>query len=120
MKFLNQPFASMQCAQTCLAMILDMSVEDVCNEMDEHWSTSFEYDTEPYLNGKGYKTSLVKTRNLKFEDVPNHSLIRICRPDESGHVLIKYEDKYYDPAIGIIEKPIGHFKVTHYITYKKE
>lgn len=120
MKFLNQPFRSMMCAQTCLAMILDKTVEEVCNDMNEHWSTSFEYDTLPYLESKGYEARCIKSRNLTFDEIPNDSLVRICRPDESGHVMIKHNDKYYDPAIGIIEQPIGHFRVTHYITYKKQ
>ncbi len=117
-KFLNQPYCSKKCGQTCLAMITGKTLEQVCSELDKYWETSISDDLQPYLENNGYKTKLVKSNKLTFEDSPNNSIIRMCFENGSGHFIVKANNKYYEPTRGIIEQLIGHFRVTHYLSFE--
>lgn len=116
--FVAQPFHSMQCGQACLAMITGKSIEKICNELGKHWSTSIDSDMMPYLTNLGFKTRLVKGSDIDFTEVPNNSIIRIAYPNEKGHFIIKNNDKFYDPSIGVLTQILANRKITHYLTYK--
>lgn len=120
MNFITQPYRSMQCGQTCLAMITGKNVDEICEELGKHWSTSIDTDLMSYLNRSQYKTRLVKGSCITFEEIPNNSIIRLCYPSESGHFIVKTKGKYYDPSVGIIEEIKAHVKITHYLTFEEK
>lgn len=118
MNFIQQPYKSNHCGQTCLAMITSKTVEQVCNELSEEGTTHIETHLQPYLNTNDYKTRLVKGNSISFEEVPNQSIIRLCYPSGGGHFIIKLNGKYLDPQIGLIDKiMINYVKITHYLTF---
>ena len=80
MNFKAQPYLSKQCGQTCIAMIIGKSVEDVCSEMEKEYTTNIYTDLQNCLNNNGYKT-FVAYGDFQFSEVPNNSIIRLNKPD---------------------------------------
>lgn len=119
-KFIPQPYKSMQCGQTCLAMITGKTIDEICDELGKKWTTYVQSDIQNYLDRNGYKTRLIQGKNISFDEVPNNSIIRVCFPSENGHVVVKHENKYYDPAVGIIDQMLAYVEITHYLTFEKK
>lgn len=118
--FKEQPYKSMQCGQTCLSMITGKSIDEICEELGKFWTTHLDSDLQSFLERNGYKTKLVGSGKIEFDEIPNDSLVRICFPSGNGHIIIKHDDKYYDPSVGIVQQMLAYVRVTHYLTFKKE
>lgn len=118
-KFIPQPYNSKLCGQTCLSMITKESIEDICKDIGKDWDTDVFLDWMPYLNRKGYRTRIIHGKDISFNEVPNGSIIRITRINNTSHAILKHNDKYYDPLIGIIDEFLNHDKITHYLTFNK-
>ena len=55
-----------------------------------------------------------------YIEVPNNSIIRLKKPDSSGHFVLKTsEGKLFDPSVGIVEKYLNHTTISHYLNFKK-
>ncbi|WP_299681095.1 hypothetical protein [uncultured Tenacibaculum sp.] len=120
MNFKAQPYLSKQCGQTCVAMITGKSIEDVCNEINKEYTTNIYTDLQKYLNNNGYKT-FVAYGDFQFSEVPNNSIIRLNKPDDSGHFVVKNENGIiYDPSVGIVQKYMSYYTITHYLKFEKE
>lgn len=117
-KFIPQPYLSKQCGQTCLSMITGEDIENICKEIDNYYTTNIYTNLQEYLN-KDFKT-LVAYGKFNMEEVPNNSIVRLNKPDNSGHFILKTEEgKLFDPSVGIVEKYLNHTTITHYLTFKK-
>lgn len=117
--FIEQPYHSQKCGQTCLAMITGISIDEICREIGKDWLTSLDGDLQSFLNKKGYETRMISGKNLKFKEIKNNSIIRVCYPNGNGHFVIKSANKIYDPSVGIIQEMIAYIKITHYLTFEK-
>ncbi|TDQ22760.1 hypothetical protein [Tenacibaculum caenipelagi] len=118
-EFKAQPYLSKKCGQTCLAMITGKSIEEICKELGKEYYTNIVNDLQAYLEENGYKT-LLSNGSFEVKNVPNNSIIRLEKLDESGHFIIKNEiGKIYDPNIGIVEKYMNDTKITHYLNFVK-
>ncbi len=118
MKYKKQPYKSKQCGQACLAMILDKTVKEVCKELNKYKTTSLYDDVAAMLEKSGYKVTKHEGV-VPLSDIPNNSVIRIKFPSDNFHFAVKYGDKYYDPAIGVVSEYNDYRKITHYINYSK-
>lgn len=119
-EFKAQPYLSKKCGQTCLAMITGKEVNEICKELEKEYYTSITPDLQNYLESNGYKT-ILSTGNFDFNDVPKDSIIRLQKPDGSGHFVLKNTDgKVYDPNIGIVEKYMSYYEISHYLNYEKK
>lgn len=117
-EYKQQRYRSKQCGQTCLAMVTGKDVKEVCKDMNKYRSTQLYGDLDKYLKREGYEV----TRHsgvVNPDEVPNNSIIRFVFPNGGGHFVVKSEDKYYDPAIGVVLEFNDYRKITHYINYKK-
>lgn len=121
MKMIIQPYGSMRCGQTCLAMVTDSTVDEVCKEMDKYEETLVLTDISHHLHKKGYFTRhIYNNSELTFDDIPDNSIIRGVNRNGRGHYVVKHKGKYYDPAIGIVEEYLNEFRPTNYIEYRCE
>ena len=119
-KFQAQPFRSTQCGQTCVAMITGNSIEEVCKKMEKQYYTNLQTDLKKYLDSNGYKT-LLCVGEVKINEVPNNSIIRFNKPDETGHFALKNEiGEIYDPAVGIVKAYLNHYTISHYLQFEKK
>ena len=118
-KFIEQPYHSQKCGQTCLSMITGKSIEEICKILGKDWLTSLDNDIQTYLDRNGYCTQLISSKNLSFKETPNNSIIRVCYPNGNGHFVLKLNDKIYDPSVGIIYQMLAYIKITHYLTFEK-
>ncbi|PKH52417.1 hypothetical protein CXF68_17720 [Tenacibaculum sp. Bg11-29] len=117
--FIEQPYHSQKCGQTCLSMITGKSIDKICKYLGKDWLTSIESDLQNFLNRNGYKTRLISGKNLAFKEVTNNSIVRVCYPNGSGHFVLKTDNKIFDPSVGIIFKMLAYVKITHYLTFEK-
>lgn len=117
--FIEQPYHSQKCGQTCLSMITGSSIDEICKSLGKDWLTSIESDLQHFLNSNGYSTRLTSGRNLQFKEVANNSIIRVCYPNGNGHFVLKKDNKIFDPSVGIIEEMLAYVKITHYLTFEK-
>ncbi|WP_299106057.1 hypothetical protein [uncultured Tenacibaculum sp.] len=101
-------------------MITGQSVEEICKEIGENWSTNIYDNLMPYLSNKGFKSRVTKGVDITFDEVPNDSIVLFLYPNEKGHFVLKHDGKYYDPAIGIVEQYLAHRKVTSYLKFEKK
>lgn len=121
MKYLKQPYRSKKCGQTCLAMILNKSIDEVCKMLNNKYrSTCIYKDLAVCLELNGYKVTKHYKRGLKQEEIPNNSVIRVQFPNKNGHFIVKVDNEYYDPSVGIVKYLNEDRLITHYINYEKQ
>ncbi|CAM1374369.1 Protein of unknown function [Tenacibaculum litopenaei] len=119
-QFIPQPFRSVQCGQTCLAMIVGKTVEEVCNSLGRIYYTNLNPDLKSFLQDNGYRT-LMATGPFEISEVPSHSIMRMEKPDTSGHFVIKIDEKkVFDPAVGVVSEYLNHYKISHYLSFWKD
>ena len=119
MKFKSQPYLSKQCGQSCIAMITGKKIKKICKEIGKEYTTDIYGDLKPYLDKNGYTTSITYG-SIEINEVPNNSIIRLKKPDNSGHFVLKTtEGKIYDPSIGIVEKYMNQTTISHYLNFQK-
>lgn len=120
-QFKAQPYLSKKCGQTVLAMITGNSIEEVCKEIDKKYTTGIYTDLKPYLDNKGYKTTITYGEEVNINEVPNNSIIRFKKPDESGHFVLKNEiGEIYDPAVGVVKAYLNHYTISHHLRFEKK
>lgn len=116
----QQRYRSKQCGQACLAMILDISIDEAIKLLNnKKKSTSLYDDLAVALERHDFEVGK-STGEVDWDEVPDNSIIRVVFPTKAGHFIIKHRGKYYDPAIGIVEGYNDYRKITHYITFKKK
>lgn len=116
----QQRYRSKQCGQTCLAMILGISIDEAIKLLNnKKRSTSLYKDIAVALERQGFEVEK-HTGQIEWDEVPNNSIVRVVFPNKAAHFIIKHDDRYYDPAIGIVERYNDYRKITHYIKFRKE
>ncbi|XRE42359.1 hypothetical protein ACIVBQ_000563 [Tenacibaculum discolor] len=118
LEFKAQLYLSKKCGQTCLAMITGKEVDEICKELSKDYYTNLTSDLQTYLENSGFKTTLY-TGPFDFTDILSNSVIRLQKPDGSGHFVLKNTDgKIYDPKIGVVEKYMSYYTITHYLNFE--
>lgn len=116
MKYISQPRGAVTCGQTVLAMIFNMTIAEVCDLMGKHGRTRNKHLQE-FLLTRGCTS--VYSRAKTFEEIPNGSIVKIGFKGYSDtHWVLKDDNKYYDPDIGILHQyntdfiePISYMQV---------
>ncbi len=117
-KHITQPYLSKKCGQACLAMITGKSVEEISKELKKEYTTNIREDLQKYLEDNGFVTEL-KQGCIKMKEIPKNSIVRLNKPDNSGHFIIKNEvGKLLDPNVGTVEEySQDRYTITHYLTF---
>lgn len=121
MKYKSQPYLSKQCGQTCLAMITGKSIKKICKALDNNYTTNIYTDLQEYLNDNGYRALVIYDKDgIKWNEVPNSSIIRLKKPCGGGHYIVKHNNEFYDPATGIVKVFKKDYTISHYLTYENK
>lgn len=84
------------CGQGCVAMLAGVSIEEVITLMKAKTSLSKVIEALDYY---GIRHSDKMVYKLKKDQ----KLPKCCIINTSGHLILFYDGKYYDPSIGILE-----------------
>ena len=84
------------CGQTVVAMLSGVSIEEVTKLIGSQSSMSKVIEALDYF---GISHSSKMIYNLK----ENTNLPKCCIVNTKGHLMVFYEDKYYDPYAGILD-----------------
>ena len=99
--YIRQPKGSGLCGQSCLAMILGVSLERAI-ELIGHASKRGSKFSEhrKVLIEQGYKLGEVtKADNRKKYELPDFAYVRIAFGSrKTGHAVLHYKGKFYDPG----------------------
>ena len=74
MKYIRQPENSKLCGQTCLAMIINSTIEDICEIMEKKKGT---YNKDIYKVLDKYNIKYRYKRNNKLENLPELAIVKI-------------------------------------------
>ena len=99
--YIRQPKGSGLCGQSCLAMILGVSLEraiEILGHAKKGGSTFSEH--RKVLIEQGYKLGEVtKVDNRKKHELPDFAYVRIAFGSRrTGHAVLHYKGKFYDPG----------------------
>ena len=117
---ISQPYHSKQCGQSCLAMITGKSLNQICKDLGKYWETHIVDDLQKYLDKNGFSTKLVNAIGMKFEDIPDNSLVSFKYQNGTTHSVVKYRNEYYDPDIGVVKYYDDKVMLFSYIKFKRE
>jgi hypothetical protein len=102
-KYKNQPPYSMMCGQTVLAMVLDVEILDICFILNKHNQGTMNKDIYKVLDKFNIKYKYKRCKD--FNLIPNKAIVKLgYYRSKDTHWILKFNDKYYDPSIGIIEQ----------------
>lgn len=129
-KHRKQPYPSNQCGQTCVAMILGMSIESAVVLIGKTGSTQTK-DLSSVLNQYGFECDDRLTRISKKHGIPDFCILKLTVDNRhSGHwVLWNGETKtYHDPSYDFTmsqETYEGHLKydnarITSFLEVRKK
>jgi hypothetical protein len=106
MKQLHQPIESYTCGQTCLAMILDISLESACLIVGHNHCTNVD-ELARALNMCGFKNSGKLERVRKNKQFPKLCIIRSkVINGKKGHWMVYSNGVEYDPFPVAYDKTI--------------
>ncbi|CAL2094701.1 hypothetical protein [Tenacibaculum sp. 190524A02b] len=117
--FVKQGYLTKQCGQACLSMVTREPKEMIVKNLDKEYYTGIHDDLQKYLDERNYKT-LLAVGNFQMEEVPNNSIVRLKKPDNTGHFILKDENGLLlDPNVGIVKLYLNDYKVSHYLKFEK-
>lgn len=96
--FIPQPTMS-TCGQACIAMLADVSVDEVCKVMGNDSTTTYE-NLISALDYYGFRHRLRKDHPAVLPDI---CLLQIQFP-EYGHGILYFKGKFYDPEFGVMDE----------------
>lgn len=97
MRHIQQPIGSNLCGQTCIAMILDTTIEAVCHEMGKRGKTRTK-DLVRVLRRHGYDVPdrLIRQRQ---NNLPRYAIVKAVCPTRKSqsHWMVIWNHWLYDP-----------------------
>lgn len=119
---LYQPSGSNLCGQTCVAMLVDVSIDAVCQVMGKRGCTRT-IDIQRALIFYGYDVQDVVTGLKPDALLPDDAIVNWHWPKQSrGHWLLRFQGRTYDPD-GIPPRPNMRVRpggwVSKYIAFRK-
>ncbi len=114
MELVIQP-TSETCGQACIAMITSKDIEEVIKDMKTNRSTSIGQLIE-ILDFYGVKHAEKNTRISKKNPVPyEYSILTVHTNAGYTHWTLLYDNKYYDPELGLIDGEYTYGKITSFL-----
>jgi len=86
-----------QCGQACVAMLSGVAFDEIIKLMGSQVSMSKVIEALDYF-GIGHSQKMVYSLN------DNNKLPKCCIVNTKGHLMVFYDEKYYDPSVGILEQ----------------
>ena len=99
--YIQQPTEYL-CGQACVAMIANVSVEDVIRVMNNDQATG-KKDIERALDHYGIRQAKTMTKADNDTPLPPVCILKVLLPRYSHWVLF-YHGKYYDPEFGLMDE----------------
>lgn len=108
------------CGQACIAMITGKDIKQVIKDMKTSGPTSIGQLIE-ILDYYGVKHAERNTRISKKNPVPHeYSILTVHTNEGYTHWTLLFDNKYYDPAFGIINGEYSHGKITSFLAIYTE
>lgn len=98
--YIHEP-NDLQCGQAVLAMLLDVSVESICTELQNDRETAFR-EMKQTLEKHGFKLSPERKQAFTKADLPVIALLSLETP-RCWHWSLYAEGIFYDPEHGVME-----------------
>lgn len=98
--YIHEP-TDLQCGQTVLAMLLGVSVESICAELQTERETTFR-EMKQVLESHRFKLSAERKQAVIKEDLPKIALLSLETP-RCWHWSLYAEGIFYDPEHGVME-----------------
>lgn len=98
--YIQEP-TDLQCGQAVLAMLLDVSVESICEELQIERETTFR-EMNQTLENHGFKLSSERKQAITKADLPQVALLSLETP-RCWHWSLYAEGIFYDPEHGVME-----------------
>ncbi|SNR16552.1 hypothetical protein [Tenacibaculum jejuense] len=114
-EIVEQPLFSKKCGHACLSMITGEDIIVIARKLQNYNELSLEKEIMWYLKDKGYNVKMVTKFEMSSDEIPNNSIVRIEDINENGHFVLKQNDVFKDPNIGIVKSYISRKRFTHYL-----
>lgn len=111
-KYIKQPTEYL-CGQACVAMLADVTVEEVVSVMKNDKGTG-KKDIEKALNYYGIGQAKTMTKADNFTVLPKVCILKVLLPKYS-HWVLYYNGKYYDPEFGLMEELYHKARIQSYL-----
>jgi hypothetical protein len=99
-EYIHEP-TDLQCGQAVLAMLLDVSVESICEELQNERETTLR-EMKQALENHGFKLSSERKQAITKADLPQIALLSLETP-RCWHWSLYAEGIFYDPEHGVME-----------------
>lgn len=100
LNYIHEP-TDLQCGQAVLAMLLGVSVESVCGELENDRETTLR-EMKQVLEKRGFKLSAERKQAAAKADLPAVTLLSLETP-RCWHWSLYSEGIFYDPEHGVME-----------------
>lgn len=110
-KYIKEPNGYL-CGQSVIAMLADVSVDEVIDVMETDKGTSVS-EIGDALHWYGIKHSKTRTRCTEVELLPDICILSLKLPGY-GHWSLFYKDTFYDPEFGVLKELPENARLNHY------
>lgn len=101
------------CGQTCVAMLANVSVDEVIHVMQNDKGTG-KKDIEKALNYYGIKQSKTMIKADNSSVLPKACILKVFLP-KYGHWILYYDGMYYDPEFGLMDALYHKARIQSYL-----
>ena len=111
-KYIKQPTEYL-CGQACVAMIANVSVDDVIQVMHNDKGTG-KKDIAKALEHYGITQAKTMTKADNSTPLPSVCILKVLLPKYS-HWILYYYGKYYDPEFGLMDELYSRARIQSYL-----
>ncbi len=112
MKYIEQPTGYL-CGQACVAMLADVTVDEVITLMNNDKGTSKKQISDA-LNHYGINHAKTMTKADNSSSLPEVCILKVILPGY-GHWVLYYKGKYYDPEFGLLDELYKKERIQSYL-----
>ena len=111
-QYIKQP-TEFLCGQACVAMIANVSVNEVIQVMNNDKATG-KKDIEKALEHYGIAQAKTMTKADNGTPLPSACILKVLVSGYS-HWILYYHGKYYDPEFGLMDELYSRAKIQSYL-----
>lgn len=112
MELIMQPTEYL-CGQACVAMLANVSVDEVIQVMNNDKGTS-KKEIADALKHYGINTAKTMTKADSHSVLPEVCILKVLLPKYS-HWVLYYKGKYYDPEFGLLDSLLPKERIQSYL-----
>lgn len=110
--YIEQPTEYL-CGQACVAMLADVTVEEVVSVMKNEKCTG-KKDIEAALHHYGIRQAKTMTKANNASVLPKVCILKVLLP-QYAHWILYYDGKYYDPEFGLTDSLYKKARIQSYL-----